>query len=153
MIIIDLRSLSLPVALVAVEPLNRRRVADTERAGRGPLEGSAPSLCGAKLLLGPLPLIDSRGMTVISPVVRAGGDAIGVARGVTAAGPVAKVVMGVLSVDVVGGLNVGLAGDFLVVEGSSLLVLRAEPFELDTAKARSVNESGSQRFEFQSTEE
>ncbi len=46
----DVLSGSLPAVLVAVEPLKRRRVADTDRVGRGALSGRAPSLFAAKLL-------------------------------------------------------------------------------------------------------
>ena len=92
--------------LVAVEPLKRRRVAETDRLGRGALCGKAPSLFAAKLLIQPA-LFDE-------DFVLEGGS-LGVRAGVEvevalAVGGIDDVVTAILSVAVVGGPNVGLGG-------------------------------------------
>lgn len=93
----DVLSGSLPAVLVAVEPLKRRRVADTDRVGRGALGGKAPSLFGEDFALE----LGSLG-------VSAGGDP----KVTLVVGGMDEVVMAVLSVAVVGGPKVGLAGAF-----------------------------------------
>jgi hypothetical protein len=98
---------SLFAALVAVEPLKRRRVADTDRVGRGPLGGNAPSLLGTRLLVLPILLDEVLAFGGGSLGVSAGGDN----TGTLAVGGIEDVVIGVLSVAVVGGPIFGLAGD------------------------------------------
>lgn len=104
----DVLSGSLPAVLVAVEPLKRRRVADTDRVGRGALGGKAPSLFVGKLLA--LPTLFGEGFVLRagSLGVSAGGDI----KATLAVWGMDEVVTAVLSVAVVGGPNVGLAGAF-----------------------------------------
>jgi hypothetical protein len=98
---------SLPAVLVAVEPLNRRLVAETERVGRGALGGKAPSLFGAKWELLLVLLAEELVFGAGSFGVRAGGES----TGTLAVGGMDEVVTGVLSVAVVGGPVLGLVGD------------------------------------------
>jgi len=103
----DVLSGSLPAVLVAVEPLKRRLVAETDRVGRGALRGKALSLLGAKLLVLAVLLDDEFASGEGSFGVRAGGQS----KGVLAVGGMDEVVTRVLSVAVVGGPMLGLAGD------------------------------------------
>jgi hypothetical protein len=83
---------------VPVEPL-KRRVAETERVGRGALRGKAPSLFGARLLVLPACFEEELALRGGSLGDRAGGD-------ITvpfAVGAMEEMVTGVLSVAVVGG--------------------------------------------------
>ena len=98
---------SLPAALVAAEPLNRRLVAETDRVGRGALSGRAPSLFGAKLVLLATLFAEELVFGAGSLEVRAGGQS----TGALALGGSDEVVTAVLSVAVVGGPVFGLAGD------------------------------------------
>ena len=99
---------SLPAVLVAVEPLKRRLVAETDRLGRGALSGKAPSLFEAELLLLLAVLLAEELVFGAGSLgVRVGGES----TGVVAVGGMDEVVTGVLSVAVVGGPAVGLAGD------------------------------------------
>lgn len=103
----DILSGSLPAALVAVEPLKRRRVAETDRVGRGALGGRAASLFGTKPWVLPMLFDAEVTLTAGSLGVRDGGEV----RAKLAVGGKDEVVTGVLSVAVVGGPPVGLVGD------------------------------------------
>jgi hypothetical protein len=97
---------SLPATLVAVEPL-KRRVAETDRAGRGALGGRAPSLLRFKPLALLMLFDEELAFVVRSWEVKPGGES----KGALAFGGTDEVVTGVLSVAVVGGPNAGPAGD------------------------------------------
>jgi hypothetical protein len=123
------------VTLVAVDPLNRRLVAETDRVGRGALKGNAPSLAGARLFVLEEGLEEAFVFGGGSLGVRAGGEITGALEVVG----IDEVVTGVMSVAVVGGPMFGLAGGFrgLWVDSSDRFSF-AELFELDTATGSSV---------------
>lgn len=128
---IDVLSGSLPAVLVAVDPLNRRLVAEIERVGRGPLDGKATSLLGAKALL--LLLLVSReefALAVNSSKFEAGGES----KEALVVGGADDALTAILSVEVVGGPMFGLPGDLRAPRGSSMVTPLAESFELDAVE-------------------
>jgi len=125
----DVLSGSLPAVLVAVDPLNRRRVAETDRLGRGALSGKAGSLFAVKLMALLRLLDDDFALAASSFEVSAGGD-IRVAAEFEVMG---AVVTAVLSVAVVGGPKARPVGVLRGLRGSSNIKPWADSLELDTA--------------------
>jgi hypothetical protein len=111
----DVLSGSLPAVLVAVEPLKRRRVAETDRLGRGALGGKAGSLFAVKLMA-LLRLLDDDFALAASSFEASAGEDIKVAAEFEVMG---AVVTDVLSVAVVGGPMAGPVGVLRGLRGSS----------------------------------
>lgn len=116
--LLDLPSGSLPAALVAVEPLRRLREVDTDRAGRGPLDGKAPSLLATRLL----PLGGALQEDLLP-------GACSWVSGAVRLEDVDALVMGVVSVAVVGNPLVRPFGDLRELRMSSIIVPFARSLE------------------------
>jgi hypothetical protein len=117
--------------LVAVDPLKRRRVAETDRVGRGALGGKAGSLFAVKVMALLRLFDDDFALVVSSLEVSGGGDS----RAAAEAEVMGAVANAVLSVAVVGGPKAGPEGDLRGLRGSSKENLWADSLELDTAGA------------------
>jgi hypothetical protein len=124
----DVLSGSLPAALVEVDPLKRRRVAETDRLGRGALSGKAGSLFVVKLME-LLRLFDDDFALVASSLEVSAGGETRVAAEMKLMG---AVVTSVLSVAVVGGPKAGPVGILRGLRGSSKINPWADSLELDT---------------------